>query len=428
MIDPRNIFFQFALAIISFAFFIAAAINPLTDDTIPRSKPLLALLIVISILSGTAGFLQLFTDKTIDDLNASKLSNYDENPSSTGVVDRLQARQWSETVKSLLHPSRSVYLFLHGPAVTLLIYLVARLFAVNNFRSQPASFDFGPRDGRIESDGSFEENIPFTPELVSFLHSSQGVIAALFSFPAVSGWIARIIGSIGRRGSMVHFGRVHNVLSTITLIYSISTIYPTYNLIKRVSKDGSSFASTSYANNGMEWSMGYALGVALGMLLTAVTSRLLILVYPPKYDGGLEAFMKTFDVHCWNDTSNTNQDEPKYLFGKLEDYPATPSKSKCSLTCLSIIFCNNFHNVSTTVVTVLSNLFLGIFVITTFLCGIFLGTTWNNCPKNDGDECINSTTNGVDMGSRLTVAFVFVFIAIELMFIGISVQMQRTRT
>jgi len=429
------ILFQFALASISFGFFIAA-LDPLPNDESSRSKPLLAILILISIFSGTAGFIQYFTDRTIDDLNATNhdanVSNNDVRP-STGVANPPTIQQWSKTVKSLLQPSLSSLLLLHGPAITLLLYLIVRLFATDNFQSQPASFEFGPKYGLIESDGSFESNAAFQPEFNSYGHSFQGLMAALLSFPAVSGWIAREIGRIGMERGMVNFGRVRGVLSLITLTYSVLTFYATYNLFKRVNGKGyPAFASTSYVNNGMEWSTGYALGLAFGMFSTAVMMRFLVLVYPVKYDRGLEAFMKTFDVNyrCEQNDEESDYDNdpnaPKYVFGKLEDYTATSSKLECSFTYLRTILFND-NPMVITVLQVLSNLFLVIFTISTFLCGVYMGTTWNKCTESDGNECINSTTNGVDAGSRLTFAFICMFIGIQLVCIGISIRMHRLR-
>jgi len=415
------------------------------------------------------------------DLQLVNDSNQNVNATAASVINhsndgfnRLATKQWSKSVNSLLQPSRSAFLLLHGPAITLLLTLIARLFAADNFQSQPASFDFGPKYGRIQSDGSFDTNIAFGPEFNSVGHSIQGLVAALLPFPAVSGLIARKIGRLGMRGKQatVDFSNVRVVLSLITLIYSLLTVYPTYNLFKRINGKGyPAFASTSYANNGMEWSTGYALGLAVGLLLTAITRKRLILVYPVNHEGGLEGFMKTFDVHYTGDFVGDGREDEEtieqsfseefvdhvvwgkdedlesvstsracrprhvildkdltiYVFGKLDDYTATPSKSKRSVTSLPTILYNIYFMDCFTVMKVVSNFLLLLFTISTLLCGIYMGKTWNKCSENDGDECINSTTNGVDVGSSLTVIFIFTFIAIQSAFIAISIRMHGLR-
>lgn len=146
-----------------------------------------------------------YSDLTV--LSLGNLITHDVNASSRvisnrndGVVNhRLASRQWSKTVKSLLQPSRSAFLLLHGPAITLLLTLITWLFATTNFQSQQASFDFGPNYGRIESDGSpLDNNIAFgLDDANSVGHFFQGFVAAFLSFPAVSRLIARKFGSIG---------------------------------------------------------------------------------------------------------------------------------------------------------------------------------------------------------------------------------------
>jgi len=417
VLNPSKLFPELVVSFLSFGFFIAVLAYPVANDA-TRSKTLITLLIITSILSGAAGFIRYATDR-------KNHSNGDVN-----------SKQWSDIVKSFLQPSRTTFLLLHGPAAILLLYLTARLYAVDNFRTQPTNLDFGPKYGRVESDGSYENNIAFTPDFDSAGHFVQGFLAALLSFPAVSGWIARKIASIGM-GGMVHFGRARLVVSFITLAYSILTIYPTYNLIKRIHKHYPIFASTSYANNSMEWAMGYTLGLALGMCLTSLMRWLLTVFYPVRHSQGFEAFMHTFDASCSNcssdaihqhiDTSEEDQigssthvksENNKYAFGKMEEYTLTSESEGSASPC-----CHRCHFDHFTIVTILSNVFLATFSTTVLLCGIYMGTTWNTCTENDGDECINSAANGVDMGSRLVVAFIMTFMAIEMVFIGIAIRM-----
>jgi len=492
--NPSKLFPELVVSFLSFGFFIATVVQPVAND-VTRSKILIPLLIIISILSGAAGFTRYLTYRTIErlcavygeddeqkldaelqsvndhsagDSNSDHLSSenitngdahahvYDHDHDhahdhADGTVNRLM--QWSDIVKSFLQPSQTTFLLLHGPAAILLLYLTVRLFAVNNFRTQPTNLDFGPKYGRVESDGSYENNIAFTPDFDSAGHFVQGFLAALLSFPAVSGWIARKIASIGM-GGMVHFGRARLVLSFITLAYSILTLYPTYNMIKRIHKERPAFASTSYVNNGMEWAMGYTLGLALGMHLTSLMRWLLTVFYPMRHHEGLEAFMHTFDTsrssvashqllndsegceeedsesvmtpHAGscrhvNDTSDGSRENTKYAFGKLEEYiPNTAESGICSTSCRTILY-NIYYVDCFDIISILSNCILAIFSITVLLSGIYMGITWNKCSERDGDQCINSMTNGVDKGQGMTVIFVLSFLVIQIAFIAILV-------
>lgn len=412
---PSKLFPELVVSFLSFGFFIATVAYPVKNDA-PRSALLIALLIVISILSGSAGYARYASDRQTK-------AHYAEN-SDQSVL------QWGGVVKLFLQPSRSVFILLHGSAFVLLLILTARLYGVENFRTQPTNLEFGPKDGIIQNDGSYEENIAFSPRFSSFGHAIQGVLAALLSFPAVSGSLAHLIGRIGMRGS-INFNRTRIVLVITRLAYSLLTLYPTYNLIKRVIKSYPIFATTSYANNSLEWSMGYGLGLALGMLLTNITRWLLIVFLPQENEGGLEAFKRNFDISneelpnkngglVDEETVPTivlNQNErvaeEKYVFGKLEEYAPNTAQSK---SCLSVDF--------STFVIGFSNFVLGAFTLTTLLCGIFMGKSWNTCLEVDGDDCINSTKNGIDVGQRLTVTFTMSFISIMLMFTAISSRMK----
>lgn len=402
---PSKLFPELAVSFLSFGFFIATEVYPVANNA-PRSKLLITLLVITSILSAVGGFTRYSTDRTVKRLYETS-------------ADAGNTKQWFGIVKKMLQPSRAAFLLLHGPAVILVLYLTARLYGFDNFRTQPTNLDFGPKYGRVNSDGSYETNIAFEPKFSSFGHAFQGFLAALLSFPAVSGWLARKIGSIGMGGN-IHLGRVRIILSITTLAYSFITLYPTYNLIKRVAKHPPTFASTSYANNCMEWSMGYTLGLALGMCLTSIMRWLLVVVYPKKHVEGLEAFMKTFDASQSVDAGlqyleDGSTENTKYVFGKLEEYILTP-QYKC---CASL----SRHVDCFTIVTMLSNLALAVFSISVLLCGIYMGATWNKCLDGDGDTCINSTTNGVDMGSRLVLTFIMAYIVIETVFVGIAMRM-----
>jgi len=452
--NPLRLFSECALCFISLGFFIASLATPVKEGESVRSKTLLALLFIISILSGAAGYIRYVGNKNIARLCAGcresvKEKYYGESDEENLEVDVESDEnininlitQWSGIVKSFLQPSRTTLMLLHGPALSLFLFLVARLFAVTNFRTQPINLDFGPKYGRIESDGSYEENIAFGPRFSSFGHAVQGFLAALLSFPAVSGSIAHLIGRIGMRGR-IDFERSRVILTITTLGYSLLTFYPTYNFFKRVVRDHPAFASTSYASNSMEWIMGYVLGLALGMLLTNITRWVLVVRYPTKYYGQLEAFMAKFDLSYVNETLQDRFVEeesvitpqagscrrlkmkykPKYVFGKISEYTATSESKCCSRSCDSILS-DIYHVEGFTIIAIFSKLALVVFTVSTLLSGILMGTTWNLCAESDGDNCVNSATNGIYVGEWLTLAFVLSGLAIELVFSFISIRL-----
>merc|ERR1711879_799447 len=47
-------------------------------------------------------------------------------------------------------------------------------------------------------------------------------------------------------------------------------VYPLYNVVKRLKLHGNYFALCSFFNNGLEWAMGFFLGLSLGTLFTEV--------------------------------------------------------------------------------------------------------------------------------------------------------------
>jgi len=397
VLDPSKLFPEFVVSFLCFGFFIATVAYPLKDSDTPRSAFLIIYLIVVSILSGAAGVMRYVVDRSTKGIFSNDINDL--------------TRQWSGIVKSFLQPSRTTFQLLHGPACILHLYLTARLYAVDNFQTHPTNLDFGPKYG--DSSESAEQNIAFEAELNSFGHALQGFLAALLSFPAVSGWLARKIGCIGMEGS-VHAGRARFSVSVTTLLYTILTIYPVYNLIKRLNKNSRVFASTSFVNNAMEWTMGYVLGLALGMLFTSLMRRSLVIIYPREHGGGLDVLMKSFDVSV--------NSEHKYAFGKLEEYAWTPQSDTCLSHCRAVL-CDISKMDCFTIVTVISNMFLSLFTISVLIAGIYLGATWNKCLEEDGDGCINSTENGVDIGQKLIVAFALTFMAIQMVFTAILIRM-----
>lgn len=151
-----------------------------------------------------------------------------------------------------------------GPGIALFAIIFLRLTAgVDNFQGDPAYFDFGPKYG---IDGG-EPNISFSNEFTSYGHCLQGVLAAMFSFPAVSGLLTQILTlGIFRKTWWTECNKP--VWSLIQLMAVCMCIYPIYNFVKRAIRSWEVFASSSYCNNSFEWAWGFLVGLALGNLLT----------------------------------------------------------------------------------------------------------------------------------------------------------------
>jgi len=376
------------------------------------------------------------TDNTTD-ISSEAL---EANPQYDRKNVRFKLWLWNEVVKSFLRPSQITLLLLHGPALTLLLYLTARLSAVNNFQTRPINLDFGPDYGIVESDGSYHSNRAFISLGSSFARAMYGFLTAFLSFPAASGAFARTCRkSFPRRTN----GRGAVLLTTFT--YSITSSYPTYNLVKRLIKNDM-IASSSYANECFEWTMGYVMGLGAGMLMTSVSAWLMMVYMPNKYDGGIVAYMETFEVRHKLKTSHEPKEEEKkegkeeteakqdaeswndhnhiesakvtriynfeYAFGKIEEYAVLESKTQSCCKLCKALFCDMCHVDMLIITNTVNFIFLLVFMVSTLGCGICLGGTWNSC-EMDNDDCINSKKNGVDWKYWLLFIFILLFGVIE---------------
>lgn len=390
----------------------------------PRSGGLLAILLVIISSSGLAAFLRY---KVRDDVEAAL-----DAPKDT-IQESQAYKKWHEAVTSegrLLTPTKRNLLLLHAPSIALCVLLVGRLFATENFQAHPVNLDFGPKYGFVsaESDGTlvYEPNIAFTPHFNSFGHSIQGVLASFLSFPAVSGYLCRkLTTTVGGKFAMK---RAIPILLFLSLVSSLMAIYPIYNLIKRVFKNGRTFATTSFLNNAMEWAMGYLIGVSVGLLVTVLVRRQLLLVLPKDHDGGAIEFAKQFEVIPFDgnnddssssssssDNSSDSNDivvrdpeggqhrlskDAMFGFGKPEEYEPTMT-SKLALQITKAI----------------SNIVLLVFAFNTLLGCIFMGLSWNKCREEDLESCVNSRTNGnyIDKGI-LIFLFIMMYVTVLVIF------------
>jgi len=398
------------------------------------------------------------TNTNNDNVNSHTNNNYG--------TSRAKTRMWSEVVRKFLQPSRSSLFLLHGPSLTLLLYLTIRLCATRNFRTEPVDLNFGPSPNHPPDSGMY--CMAFNENTASFLRAFCGFLAAFLSFPAVGGTLARSLANCCRNADetalFTDLKCVRALLSLLTLAFSLLTLYPAHNLLRHIlDGDAVALASTAYSLQCTEWIVGYVVGVVEGLLVTSVAGRLLVVDLPSRHEGGLVGYMKTFEVtireektreelegewrnqmekrkreererevyvrEVWDDhaetekeekdanpiASNTTKTEKKYAFGKLEEYTMTRPDSRDCTTVL-----HDIYHVDVLVVTrVLSTLPLMAFALSVLVAGVYMGTSWNVCVEGK-DKCINSTAGGgvdtddstseaVDMDGLLVYPFVGLF-------------------
>ena len=169
--------------------------------------------------------------------------------------------------------------------LVLIVLLTARLFASERFGGEPAAFFFGGlkcvKTGARGSGPEFckaNDNRAFEPEFNSFGHCVQGCLLGLL-VPPVEGAVARALGAVitacSRKPPPSQLGvqvlpRGGTYAGTSLLVVRgsavLAVVYPVYNIVKRAAKSGSSFAASSFANNGAEWGMGALLSLSASLL------------------------------------------------------------------------------------------------------------------------------------------------------------------
>jgi hypothetical protein len=131
--------------------------------------------------------------------------------------------------------------------VIVFFQIVVRLLSFVHFGGSWAGLNFGKKC----ADGDCEDNVAFTLEVFSFGHAAQGLFSVfLFHFDSV--FLSPIRGEL-RDG-----------------VCALVVLYPVYNIIKRAIKHAKEFSTSSFYNNGLEWAMGFLLGLGIGLVLQAI--------------------------------------------------------------------------------------------------------------------------------------------------------------
>lgn len=131
--------------------------------------------------------------------------------------------------------------------------LTIRLLGSGSFGGHVAAFDFGLKCGANVNASICKQNEAFTPNFNSVGHCLQGALSLLL-----------LVEMALPKGAF-------------PLILHLATCfmagYPVYNIVKRAVKSVSSFAASSFSNNGAEWAMGFVFGISVGLVGIATSTR-----------------------------------------------------------------------------------------------------------------------------------------------------------
>lgn len=276
--------------------------------------------------------------------------------------------------------SSQMRVFLLAPSLALFGMMIFRLYwGVDNFEGLPYYLDFGWKHGvgprnvfedRDEvSNEAVEKNTAFIPELNTYGHVAQGFFSALLAFPVVTKLLLNCAPKAWWWRSVVHLAP-----------FALAT-YPTYSLIKRVLKAGESFASSSFANNSLEWTSGFMVACAIGNFWTSIVlyRRLLSDEFEAKTDES-------------GDTSDDNEG-PHWQLGSNQTDDGDKNK-------------NDDINKTSACIKMIQILLGTVFAFTVTLASILYGLTWHGCDIEDSpEECVNFSPDGERARNEVSVAF-----------------------
>jgi hypothetical protein len=266
-------------------------------------------------------------------------------------------------------------IFLIGSGISLAVILTIRLIGgEGHFEGHAPNLDFGPKHGSNES------NIAFVLEFNSLGHWLQGFLASILAFPAVVGFLSRPhLFCSGRNGSLTSQSMIW-MIALIEFTSASMSIYPTYNFVKRVLKSADNFATSSFMNNGTEWSLGFLLGLAFGVLSTS------LLEY---------RFLKS---HINNSSIINNELGTEGVF--FEAFDDTSLSGKTS------------HLVLKKMIQVIVSCLIAMFTFSVIGAAILIPLTWNRC-QNEEKNCLNKSESNANWGTFVGFTLVpFFFIVL----------------
>ena len=272
-----------------------------------------------------------------------------------------------DQVDSGLQPKRHVLVMVFSSGISLFLLLAFRLvYGAEHFRGYPPLLYFGPKYGDPSEESV--SSIAFENEFKSYGHCVQGIIASMLVFPAVVGALSRTLRREGENKGIIFSNPSGSFMALSELTASCMTIYPSYNFVKQAILHYKVFATSSFTNNGMEWAMGFILGISLGLLVSAFIRKTII-------RGHIDNPTTTRNLFFRKDHNR------ELIYGKFDEYPMNEA-------VVWVIF--------------MVQILLG-FLLTFSVYGasILLGHSWNSC-EDQTDSCLNFVaewpSNGLKYG------------------------------
>lgn len=266
---------------------------------------------------------------------------------------------------------------------------------MENFGGHAPNLDFGIKGGKDEA------NLAFTVGMSTAGHFLQGLLASFVSFPAVAGCLAKSVTRIRTSTTAPYWILERPHLSTLVFLPLLSacmTVYQSYNLVKRMYYYDN-FSRSSYWSNGLEWAMGYVVGVVLGRLVTKVVVAIVLLQIGMKDLDALKALSVVEPIQGEEEEGEEEKEEsPVCGFGKVRDYITKDGKAFVSPKHHPfLLVCANVSNA-------ISIVLLVAFSLSVLVAAIELGNSWNMC-EDDDEVC----GNGNVPTAGLCVSFLVVY-------------------
>jgi hypothetical protein len=329
--------------------------SPEADATSTTAVVILLLIMTIAGLGSAVSLVDLIASRREDAARRRKEDEYHSNQKRRGWLEHFLDPQFLNTPEhikerekyfaSIVNPSRVWKLGFLAPSLALCVMLLIRLFhGAPIFLGDPSAMDFGWKYG-IDDGEDAEKSVSFTVEFNSYGHAMQGFFASLIATPVVLKWLVKISG-----------GRFKGLFQVAPFAL---TIYPTYNLIKRFVKSRDAFAGSSFANNGFEWTAGFVLGLAVGQLITAITSCLFVFFFRKVNPSSTAA-----DVEEDEETGEDDEEKEETSDGSNDIF-----ETSC-------------------IVTFLQSSFGLLLVFTVYAAGVLYGLTWYSCLEDT--TCVNA--------------------------------------
>ena len=361
--SPASMFLNLTPAVLV-AFTIAAlAAEP------PRSIALIIIFLISAVSLQLSGWIAHRTrSRALRGCDEAEKGDEEKNQNQDNTYS---SEDFFNDLNALMKPQLFTIRVFFASSLILILTLMIRLFSVGHFGGDANLLDYGPKISKNGPAG--KTNIAFEEfDFDTFGHLVQGFLAGFLSYPATVGTISKIaatfrgfvLSSMNRTRqsskSLLLVKPCMFSLCILQLLQACVTIYPFYSMVKRLRY--TSFSQTSHVNNTTEWCLGNILGVSVGCFVTAILQRHLIL------GTEIEESRKT---HA--ESLEVNQTELHgiviYGFGKASDYEIV----------------TRFPNILN-ITRILSFVILGLFSVTTFLTGLFLGLSWNYDEK---DSAVN---------------------------------------